>query len=83
MPTADEEAPKMLLRAGSGAGPESESQRSSSLQVLCYTVNMNEKLPLTPANCSSIVKNLLRVAIWHLLSFHPCTKGLQAMLTSG
>lgn len=44
MPTADEDAPKMLLRAESGAGPESETQRNSSLQVLCYTANMNEKL---------------------------------------
>lgn len=41
MPMADEDALKMLLRAGSCAGPGYESQCSSSLQVLCYTVNMN------------------------------------------
>lgn len=80
---ADEDALQMLLRAGSRAGPGYEIQCSSSLQVLCYTVNTNEKLPLSPANCNSIVKNLLQVAIWHLLSFHPCTEGLQATLTSG
>lgn len=81
MPTAGEDALKMLPRAGSCAGPGYEIQCSSRL--LCYTVNMNEKLPLSPANCNSIVKNLLQVAIWHLLSFHPCTEGLQATLTSG
>lgn len=48
-------------------------QCSSSLPVLPYPANMKEKLLLSPADCNSIVKkkikNLLQVAIWHLLPF--------------
>lgn len=74
---------EMLLHAGGCAAPGYGIPRSSSLQVLCYTVNMNEKLPLSPANCNPIVKKLLQVAVWHLLSFHPCTEGLRAALMRG
>lgn len=67
-----------------GVVPDLGKQCSAAAQrVLWHTVDMNEELPLSQANCNSIVKNLLQVAVWHLLSFHPCTEGLQAMLMNG
>lgn len=50
-------------------------QCSSSLPVLPYPANTKEKLPLSPADCNSIVrKNLLQVAVWHLLPFPPAVR---------
>lgn len=52
------------------------SAAAASKCFVTQLVNMNEKLPLSPANCNSIAKNLLQVAIWHLLSFHPLRWGI-------